>query len=93
MTFTAIKNLSHTSQKFPNDYHMIQLQSQQFTINTLRKGKCSTELLEFSKGVLKNFANFFFYNGFCRIFKNTFLLEHSCASASDFIFDIFKSNK
>ena len=30
---------------------------------------------------------------FCRIFKNTFLLEHSWASASDFIFDIFKSKK
>ena len=25
--------------------------------------------------------------------KNTLLLEHSWASASDFIFDIFKSNK
>ena len=25
--------------------------------------------------------------------KNTFLLEHSWASASDFIYDIFKSNK
>ena len=34
-----------------------------------------------------------FFSGFCRIFKNTFLLEHSWASASDFIFDIFKSNK
>ena len=28
-----------------------------------------------------------------RIFKNTFLLEHSWASASDSIVDIFKSNK
>ena len=27
------------------------------------------------------------------LFKNTFLLEHPWASASDFIFDIFKSNK
>ena len=72
---------------------MIQLQSQKFTNNTLHELKCSTELLVFSKGVLKNFANFLFYNGFCRIFKNTFLLEHSWASASDFIFDIFKSNK
>ena len=34
-----------------------------------------------------------FFSGFCRIFKNTFLLEHSWASASDFIFDTFKSNK
>ena len=34
-----------------------------------------------------------FFSGFCRIFKNTFPLEHSWASASDFIFDIFKSNK
>ena len=34
-----------------------------------------------------------FFSGFCRIFKNTFLLEHSWASTSDFIFDIFKSNK
>ena len=33
------------------------------------------------------------FSGFCRIFENTFLLEHSWASASDFIFDIFKSNK
>ena len=34
-----------------------------------------------------------FFSGFCRTFKNTFLLEHSWASASDIIFDIFKSNK
>ena len=104
---------------------MIQLQNQQFTNNTLHERKCSTELLVFSKGVLKNFANFtgkclcrvkcepkclidpcslhlhykkgsstqLFFSGFCTIFKNTFLLEHSWASASDFIFDIFKSNK
>ena len=104
---------------------MIQLQNQQFTNNTLHERKCSTELLVFSKGVLKNFANFagkylcrvkcepkslihpcslhlhyindsctqLFFSGFYRIFKNTFPLEHSWASASDFIFDIFKSNK
>ena len=104
---------------------MIQLQNQQFTNNTLYERKCSTELLVFSTGVPKNFANFtgkhlcrvkcepksliypyslhlhykkdsctqLFFSGFCRIFKNTFLLEHSWASASDFIFDIFKSNK
>ena len=34
-----------------------------------------------------------FFSGVCRIFKNTFPLEHSWATASDFIFDIFKSNK
>ena len=34
-----------------------------------------------------------FFSVFYRIFKNTFFLEHSWASASDFIFDIFKSNK
>ena len=74
---------------------MIQLENQQFANNTLHERKCSTELLMFSKGVLKNFANFFFFSGFCRIFKNTFLLEHSWASASDldFIFDIFKPDK
>ena len=104
---------------------MIQLQNQQFTNNTLHERKCSTELLVFSKGVLKNFANFtgkhlcrvkcepksliypyslhlqykkdsctqLFFSGFSRNFQNTFLLEHSWASASDFIFDIFKSNK
>ena len=33
-----------------------------------------------------------FFREFCRIFKNIFLLERSWASASDFIFDIFKSN-
>ena len=125
MNFTAIKKSSPTWQKFSNDYDMIQLQNQQFTNNTLHERKCSTELLVFSKGVLKNFANFtgkhlcrvkcepksliypyslhlhykkdsctqLFFSGFCRIFKNTFLLEHSWASASDFIFDIFKSNK
>ena len=37
---------------------MIQLQNQQFTNNTLHERKCSTELLVFSKGVLKNYANF-----------------------------------
>ena len=61
--------------------------------NTLHERKCSTELLVFSKDVLKNFENFLFSSGFYRIFKNTFLLEHSWANASDFIFDIFKSNK
>ena len=34
-----------------------------------------------------------FFSGFCRIFKNSFLLEHPWVSASDFIFVIFKSNK
>ena len=34
-----------------------------------------------------------FFSGFYRIFKNIFPLEHSWASASDFILDIFKSNK
>ena len=72
---------------------MMQSQNQQFTDNTFHKRKCSTELLEFSKGILENFVNFLFFSWFCRIFKNTFLLEHSWASASDFIFDIFKSNK
>ena len=108
MNFTAIKK--------SNGYDIIQLQNQQFTNKTLHV---------FSKGVLKNFANFtgkhlyrvkcepksliyphslhlhykkvsctqLFFSGFCRIFKNTFLLEHSWASASDFIFDIFKSSK
>ena len=37
---------------------MIQLQNQRFTNNTLHKRKCSTELLVFSKVVLKKFANF-----------------------------------
>ena len=60
---------------------------------TLHERKFSRELLVFSKGVLKNFVNFLFFSGFCRILKNTFPLEHSWASASDFIFDIFKSNK
>ena len=93
MTFTAIKKSSYTWQKFSNNYDMMQLQNQQFTDNTFHKRKCSTELLEFSKGILENFVNFLFFSWFCRIFKNTFLLEHSWASASDFIFDIFKSNK
>ena len=34
-----------------------------------------------------------FFSRFYRIYKNTFPLEHSWTSASDFIFDIFKSNK
>ena len=34
-----------------------------------------------------------FSSEFRRIFKKTFLLEHSWVSASDFIFDIFKLNK
>ena len=89
MTFTAIKKLSHTWQKFSNDYDMIKLQNQQFRNNTLHSHKCSTELLVVSKGVLENCANFLFFSGFCRIFKNTFPLEHSWASVSDFIFDIF----
>ena len=125
MNFTAIKKSSPTWQKFSNDYDMIQLQNQQFTNNTLHERKCSTELLVFSKGVFKNFANStgkhlqrvkcehksliypcslhlhckrdsctqLFFSEFCRIFKITFLLEHSWANASDFVFDIFKSNK
>ena len=72
---------------------MIQLQNQQFSNNTLHGRICSTELLVFSKGVLKNLANFLFFSGFCRIFKNSFLLQGSWANASDFIFGIFKSNK
>ena len=93
MTFTGIKKSSYTWQKFSNHYDMMQSQNQQFTDNTFHKRKCSTEMLEFSKGILENFVNFLFFSWFCRIFKNTFLLEHSWASASDFIFDIFKSNK
>ena len=34
-----------------------------------------------------------FFSGFCRIFKNTIPLEHYWVSASDFIFDIFKSKQ
>ena len=82
-----------------------------YKINNLQikhERECSTELLVFSKGVLKNFANFT-RKYMCRVkcepkslihpcslnlhYKNTSLLEHSWASASDFIFDIFKSNK
>ena len=33
---------------------MIQLQNQQFTNKTLHERECSTELLVYSKGVLKN---------------------------------------
>ena len=58
MTFTAIKNSSHTWQKFSNGYDMIQLQNQEFTNNILHERKCSMELLVFSKGVLKNFPSF-----------------------------------
>ena len=125
MNFTVIEKLSHTWQKFSNDYDMIQSHNEQFTNNTLHERKCSTELMVFSKGVLKYFANFngkhpcqvkcepkgliypcslhlhykrdpctqLFFSEFCRIFKNTFFLEHSWASASDFMFDIFNSNK
>ena len=122
MNFTVIEKSSHTWQKFSNDYDMIQLQNQQFTNKTLHQREYSTEVLKFSKGVLKNFANFtgkylcrvkcepksliqpapslqkdfctqLFFSGFYRIFKNTFLLEHYWASASYFIFDIFKSKK
>ena len=93
MTFTAIKKSSHTWQKFWNGYDMIQLQNQQFTNNTLHERKCCTELLVFSKYVPKSFENSLFFSGLCRIFKNAFLLEHSWARASDFIVDIFKSNK
>ena len=54
MNFTAKKKLpKNTWQKFSNDYDMIQLQNQQFTNNTLHERNCSTELLVFSKGVLK----------------------------------------
>ena len=35
----------------------------------------------------------FFSSEFCRTFKNTFPLGHSWARASDFIFDLVKSNK
>ena len=55
---TAIKKSSPTWQKFSNDHDMIQLQNQQFTNKTLHERECSTELLVFSNGVLKNFANF-----------------------------------
>ena len=58
MNFTVTERSSHTWQKFSNDYDMIQLQNQQFANNTLHEGRCSTELLVFSKGVLKNFAYF-----------------------------------
>ena len=92
MTFTKIKKPSQTWQKFANDYNTIQLQNQQFTNNTLHVFKCSTELLVFSKCVLKKFANFLFFSGFSTIFQNIFLLELFWTSASDFTFDIFKSN-
>ena len=54
---TAIEKLSHTWQKFSKGYDTMQLQNQEFKINTLRERKCSRELV-FSKDVLKNFANF-----------------------------------
>ena len=55
---SVIEKLSHAWQKSSNDHDVIQLQNQRFTNNTLHKRKCSTELLVFSKGVLKKFANF-----------------------------------
>ena len=54
--------------------------------NVLRNSWCS------QKAFLK-ISQISCFSGSCRIFKNTFLLEHSWVSASDFIFDIFKSNK
>ena len=74
MTFTAIKKSSHTWQKFSNDYDMIQLQNQQFTNNTLHERECSMELLVFSKGVLKNFENFFeeFLSSFFMLIKTLY---------------------
>ena len=43
MNFTAIKKPSPISQKFSNDYGMIQLQNEQFTNKTLDERECSTE--------------------------------------------------
>ena len=42
---------------------------------------------------IKDSCTQLFFSGFYRIFKNTFPLEHSWASAFDFIFDKFKSNE
>ena len=41
----------------------------------------------------KDFWSHLFPSEFCKIFKKIFSLEHSWASASDFIFDIFKLTK
>ena len=56
----------------------MQLQNQKFTNNTLHKRECSTELLVFSKGVLKNFANF---TGkyLCRVKCEPKSLIHPCS--------------
>ena len=35
----------------------------------------------------------FFSSDFCRIFNKAFVLEHTWTSASDFMFDTFKSKK
>ena len=53
---------------------MIQLQNQQFTNNTLHERECSMELLVFSKGVLKNFENFFeeFLSSFFMLIKTLY---------------------
>ena len=57
---------------------MIQLQNQQFTNNTLHERKCSTELLVFSTGVPKNFANFTGKH-LCRVKCEPKSLIHSCS--------------
>ena len=68
-----------------------------FTGKHLCRGKCEPKSLIYPYSLhlhyKKDSCTQLFFSGFCRIFKNTFLLEHSWASASDFIFDTFKSNK
>ena len=54
MDFTTMKKSPLTWQNFSNDNDMIQLQNEKFANKTL----CSAELMVFSKGVLKKFANF-----------------------------------
>ena len=41
----------------------------------------------------RNVCKQFFSSEFCRIFKKAFLLEYTWTSASNFMFDIFKSKK
>ena len=49
---------------------------------------CVNYIIENKKKKKETPAHSFFFSEFCIILINTFLLEHSWASASDFIFDI-----
>ena len=81
LEFVPDDSISHYSSPFSQRFYTI--------------GECKSLTLSIKSNLhyKRDSCTQLFFSDSCRIFKNNFVLEHSWASASDFIFDIYKSSK